>query len=340
MKLRLESLRSHLDKTLLPVYLVAGDETLLVEEAADAVRAAAGKAGFADREVLFAERGFDWSRLAEAGASLSLFGDRRVLDLRLPSPRPGHDGGKALKAWAAEPPADTLLLLVTSRLDRRSNPAWVKALARVGAVVEIQRVRPRALPEWIARRARERGRELSDEAAARLAERVEGNLLAAAQEIEKLALLTEPGRVDWPTVREAAAGGARYDVYALADAALAGEAARALAVLSGLDAEGVASALVLWALVRDIRILAKAAVEVDQGRPAGPALAAALWRRPQLERALRRLGRGASRRLLMMAAETDRIIKGPRHDESWPALESLTARLAGIETLPDGARAA
>ncbi|HET6725417.1 MAG TPA: DNA polymerase III subunit delta [Gammaproteobacteria bacterium] len=342
MKLRPEGLAAHLKKTLLPVYLLAGDETLLVQEAADAVRAAARDAGYEDREVLFAERGFDWSRLAEAGASLSLFASRRILELRLPSNSPGRDGGQALADYAAAPAEDTLLLVIAPRLDRR-GAAWAKAMDAAGATVEVWPVKVAALPRWIAGRARSRGLDLTDDAATVLAERVEGNLLAAAQEIDKLALLTGPGRVDLAAVQQAVGASARYDIFGLVDAALSGNSARALAMLAGLKAEGTAPTLVLWALAREIRTLAAAAFEVDQGKSAAQALAK-VWaqRRALVEGALRRLGRRASRHLLMRAAETDRIIKGPRHDESWPALNALVAMLAGAipATASDAGQAA
>ncbi|HET6655983.1 MAG TPA: DNA polymerase III subunit delta [Gammaproteobacteria bacterium] len=331
MKLRSEALAPHLKKTLLPVYLIAGDETLLVQEAADAVRAAARQDGFDTREILFAERGFNWSRLAEAGASLSLFASRQLLELRLPTGKPGREGGQAFADYAAAPPSDTLLLVIASKLDRGSrNASWVKALDQAGAVVEIWPVGRGELPKWIARRARTRDVQLEADAAELLAERVEGNLLAAAQEIDKLALLTGPGRVDVAAVQNAVAASARYDVFGFVDAALGGDSARALAMLDGLKAEGVEPTLVLWALTREIRTLANAAFEVSRGQSASQALAK-VWakRRSLVEGALRRLGRRASKGLLLRAAELDRIIKGPRHHEAWPALATLTAMLAG-----------
>ncbi|HET7588044.1 MAG TPA: DNA polymerase III subunit delta [Gammaproteobacteria bacterium] len=331
MKLRSEALALHLKKTLLPVYLIAGDETLLVQEAADAVRTAARQGGFDSREILFAERGFNWSRLAEAGASLSLFASRQLLELRLPTGKPGREGGQALADYAAAPPADTLLLVIASKLDKGSrNASWVKALEKAGGLVEIWPVGRGELPRWIAQRARTREVQLEADAAELLAERVEGNLLAAAQEIDKLALLTGPGRVDVAAVQNAVAASARYDVFGFVDAALAGNSARALAMLDGLKAEGVEPTLVLWALTREIRTLANAAFEVSRGQSAAQALAK-VWakRRSVVEGALRRLGRRASKGLLLRAGEVDRIIKGPRHDEAWPALAMLTAMLAG-----------
>ncbi|HET7306860.1 MAG TPA: DNA polymerase III subunit delta [Gammaproteobacteria bacterium] len=332
MKLRAEALAAHLKKTLLPIYLIAGDETLLVQEAADAVRAAARADGFTDRDILFAERGFDWGRLAAAGASLSLFASRQLLELRLPSGKPGRDGGEALANYAAAPPPDTLLLVIAPKLDRRGGgAAWLKALDNAGAVLEIWPVGAGELPRWIAQRARGRGLQLDDDAARLLAERVEGNLLAAAQEVDKLVLSVGPGHVGLAAVQAAVSASARYDVFGLVDAALGGNSVRALAMLAGLKAEGVAPTLVLWALTRDIRILADAAFDAGSGKSVAQALGK-VWptkRRALVEGALRRLGRRASGRLLMRAAEADRIIKGPRHAESWSVLTALVAMLAG-----------
>lgn len=332
LKLRAEALADHLKAGLSPIYLIAGDEPLLVQEAGDAIRAAARDAGFADREILFAERGFDWSRLAQAGANLSLFASRQIIELRLPSGRPGRDGAKAIADYAAAPPADTLLLIVAPKLERSSREAaWVKVLAQAGAMVEIWPVERGKLPGWIARRARTHGLELTRDAAMLLAERVEGNLLAAAQEIDKLALLASGGPVDVEAVKAAVAASARYDVFGCVDAALAGDGARALAMLGGLKAEGTEPTLVLWALVRDIRTLAGAGFDAARGRSASRALAGTWARRRQLlEQALRRLGPAACARLLLSAAGTDRVIKGPRHKESWEALAALVAMLAGI----------
>lgn len=335
MKLKAEALHAHLKKTQLPVYFITGDETLLVDETADALRKAARDAGFDNREVLFAERGFDWGHLARAGASLSLFSSRQLLELRLPTGKPGREGGRALVDYMASAPDDTLLIIIAPKLDRRSrDAAWVKAIDKVGAVITIWSIDYDRLPQWIAERARNVGLELSIDAANVLAERVEGNLLAAAQEIDKLTLLVDPGPVGVSQVQEAVAASARYDVFGLADAALGGDGARALTMLAGLKAEGVAPALVLWALTRDIRIMAHVSFDVAGGRPARKALAdKRLWKKKHslVESALRRLGRRSSERLLLHAGATDRIIKGPRHGEAWLMLRHLTAMLAGVE---------
>jgi DNA polymerase-3 subunit delta len=329
LKLRSEALSNHLAKQLLPVYLLAGDETLLVQEAADAIRAAARKAGFADRELLFAERGFDWAELTTAGASLSLFASKRLIELRLKSSRPGADGAAALAAYAAAPSPDNLLLIVAPKFERGvREAAWVKAVADAGAVIEIWPVERTRLPEWLTARARARGLVLDPDAAALISDRVEGNLLAAAQEIDKLALIAS-GPVDAEAAQAAVGASARYDVFGCVDTALEGDAPRALAMLAGLRAEGTEPTLIAWALARDIRLLAHAALEAAQRRPATAFPGTWPKRRPLLQAALKRLGIRAAITLLLHAATADRIVKGQPQGKPWETLAQLVAMLAG-----------
>ena len=239
-QVRVDQFAAQLKGDLAPVYFIYGDETLLVNECADAVRAAARQRGYSDRQVFSVESGFDWNSLLAASDSLSLFSERRILELRLPTGKPGKEGAGVLRAYAERPPEDTLLLVVSAKLEpaaRRSK--WVRALDKAGVSVPVWPVEPAQLPAWIDRRMRAHGMQPSRDALQLLAERVEGNLLAADQEIEKLYLLHGSGSLDLETVTELVADSARYDIFGLVDAALAGDAVYAQRILGGLRAEGV-----------------------------------------------------------------------------------------------------
>jgi DNA polymerase-3 subunit delta len=325
-----------LEAGLRPAYLVSGDEPLLIDEAADAIRAAARAAGFTERSVFFIERSFAWEDLRHAAQSLSLFAERRILELRMPTGKP--DKGAALLADLAEnPPPDVLSLVVTGKLDRKSaDAAWVQAFAARGAWITVRPVGPAELPAWLVARARGRGAVLDAAAAQLIADRVEGNLLAASQEIDTLVLLADGARIDADLVLRAVGHSARYDVFQVAEAAAAGQAGRALQVLRGLKSEGVEPPLILWALVREIRGLWQAAernrlqsTQRSAWNQAAVPSAAALARLP-------RLSLGA---LLAEASLTDRIVKGLAAGDAWLALTGLTAMLAGaLQPNPVSAR--
>lgn len=334
MKLSLQQLEPRLRRELLPVWVLTGDEPLQMEEGADAIRAAARQAGYTEREVHHVERGFDWNGLSASAGSLSLFGDRKLVEIRLRSGTPGDAGSRALRAWAENPPADTLLLLILPKVDKRTlSTAWMKALDRVGAVVQVWPVEGKALLAWIRTRMLAADLQPAPEAVRLLAERVEGNLLAAAQEIEKLRLLTGGGRVEAETVARAVADSARFDIFGLVDTALAGEAGRCVRILDGLRAEGVAPPLVLWAFVREIRSLAGISSRIAAGERLDPVLRAArVWdkRRPAVLHALHtHRGPRAWQRLLRLAARAERVIKGAEPGNPWDELVQLGLSLAG-----------
>ena len=314
MRLRLEALTARLGADLSPVYAIHGNEPLLASEAADAVRLAARKAGYAEREVFFAARGFDWSELRNAAASLSLFGGRKVIDLRIPTGKPGADGGTAIEAYCAKPNPDNLLLVTMPELDwKAQKSAWFAALERCGMVVEALPVERARLPDWIKTRLASNGQRASREVLEFLADRVEGNLLAAHQEVQKLALLLPPGELDPDAVRLAVANVARYDVAQLGEALLRGDLARYARVLEGLRGEGEAPTYVLWQLAEELRALAR----IHAGLAAGRALEA-LFRENRVWRNKEALVRGALKRLprahlqagLARTAAIDRSIKG------------------------------
>ncbi|CAN5290561.1 DNA polymerase III subunit delta [soil metagenome] len=332
MKISPDQLPGRLARGLAPVYLVAGDEPLLVMEACDAIRGTARAAGFSERELIVAERGYNWTALEGRSANLSLFAAKRILEIRLPTGKPGSEGAAALARLAEGGLDDTLLLVVTPKLEGGARlPAWAKSLDRAGAFIQVWPVDASRLPRWIDTRMRARGLHPAREAVELLAERVEGNLLAADQEIEKLLLLAGPGAVDVDAVRRVVADSARFDVWQLVDAALIGEAARALRILEGLRAEGVEPVFILWALVRELRALATAASEMKTGRTAEQAVAAArVWpkRRSLVRQALMRHDAASASALVSSSAHADQVLKGCRPGLSWEQLSRLVAGLS------------
>ena len=340
MKLHGRQLGGHLSRELAPVYLVTGDEPLLVGEAGAAIRACAQRAGFEQRDYYVVERGFDWQALTAGADNLSLFASRRIVELNLPAPRPGDAGGRALRALAQRPDPDRLLLIATAKLDSAaSRSAWVKAIDANGVVVQVWPVERPQLPAWIRQRAGSLGLRLSAAAAELMADRVEGNLLAADQEIRKLVLLLGPGAADDDAVRDAVASNPRFDVFRFADALLAGRAGRALRILDGLRAEGAAPSLVLWAISRDLSLLAR----IKSGGRNGADVASALtrlgvWRRrqPLVRSSLGRFQPPDLTKLIVQAAEADRVIKGVLPGNPWQHLTRLVVAVLGRS---DGARA-
>lgn len=341
MQIQPEQFESRLRGELANVYFISGDDPLRVTEAADAVRSRARASGFDEREVLTVTAGFDWNSLAAAAGSLSLFAARRVIDLRLPGGKPGEAGAKALRAYAEAPPEDTLLLITSGKLEPAARKSrWVEALDRVGVVVFVWPLDNRQLPAWVRTRMQRRGLEATPEAAALLAERVEGNLLACVQEIDKLYLLQGAGRVDARDIASAVADSARFDVYDLVDTALAGDGARGMRILNGLQGEGVAPAVVLWALARDLRQLAAMAQALAGGQVLPQVLARfKVWqsRGTTFSRALQRLSGAACNRLLRRCALIDRVIKGQEAGNAWDELLQLTLWIAGVNAIPTGA---
>ena len=328
MRVNPEQLPESLKKGLAAAYLVSGDEPLLIGEAADAIRAAARAAGFADRQVFFIERGFDWDEVKTATQSLSLFADRRVFELRLPTGKPDK-GAAVVAALATDPPPDSITLVLTEKLDKKTSEApWVQAFQQRGVWVPVRQVTPAELPAWIAARARRLGLDLQPAAAQLIADRVEGNLLAAKQELEKLGLLAAGKTVDVPFVMQSVGDSARYNVYQLAEAAAGGDAARALHVLSGLRGEGVEPTLIVWALVRELRGLWQAR---ERNRLRSNERGSA-WNlaSPPSPRALARAASLPLDALLLQAAEADRVLKGLQSGDPWTAITGLVAGLAGV----------
>jgi DNA polymerase-3 subunit delta len=332
MRLRPEQLGRHLQQQLLPVYVITGDEELLVQECCDQVRGAAREGGCGEREVHDAGlNGFSWQDLLAGAASMSLFAERRLVELRLPSGKPGKEGGKALCDYLALASGDDVLLLRAGRIDRQStNSKWFKALDAAGAVVQVWPVRPDELPRWLQQRLGDAGLDIDREALALLCDRVEGNLLAAVQEVEKLKLLAEGSHVGVDTVTASVADSARFNLFDLPDAALRGDARGSLRLLQGLRATGTEPLTALWALEKDLRLLCAAREDCDRGAGAGQALSArGVWnsRLPQLQAALARHDEASLTDLLQQAVAVDGSIKGYADGRPWDRLERLVVDL-------------
>lgn len=330
MQLAATQLGAHLGKGLRSLYTVHGDEPLLAQEAADAIRAAARAAGYTERSShTVAGAHFDWSAVLAAGGSLSLFADRQIVEIRIPSGKPGKDGSVALQqiAEAADGNDSTLTLVFLPRLDKMTRSgAWFAALEGHGVTIQVDPVERAALPQWIAQRLAQQGQRVKtgEEGQRTLqffADRVEGNLLAAHQEIQKLALLHPPGELGWEQVEAAVNNVARYDVFKLSEAVLAGNAPRVARMLEGLQAEGEAEVLVHYTLAEDIRALKRVKDAMDAGRPLPMALREnRIWgpRERAFERVLPRLDARLLTRLLRAAHTVDGIVKGLKQPD-WPA---------------------
>lgn len=333
MLLKAAQLEAHLAKQLAPVYAIHGAEPLLVIEAADAVRAAARKRGFDEREVFFgAARNFDWSELRNAGASMSLFGGRKIIDLRLPTGKPGTDGAAAIEAWCADPNPDNVLLLTLPELDwKTKKAAWVNAFAAAGVLVEAPPVGRAQLPAWISARLAANGQRAGREVLEYLADRVEGNLLAAHQEVQKLALLAPQGELSPEAVRDAIADVARYDVDGAGAALMAGDLARYAKVLDGLRGEGEQPTYLLWVISESVRLLLRLKEGLAASRPLGELLREnRVWgeREQPVKAALQRVSRQALRRALSRCAAIDRCIKGLGAGSPWDEFLKLGLELA------------
>lgn len=341
MQLKLDSLAAHLDSriktgALAPIYVVSGDEPLLSLEAQDAIRAAARKTGAEEREVLHADARWDWSLLNGATQSLSLFATRKLTELRLPTGKPGKEGAEALKALAQSAADSTLVLLALPRLERAAREsAWAVALERAGVWVDIPKVERHELGTWISRRLARQQQQITSEALDFICERVEGNLLAAHQEIMKLGLLYPAGELGLDQVSDAVLNVARYEVFGLPAVLLSGDLPRALRMLDGLRAEGEALPLIVWSIAEELRTLIRVKAAINAGRPfAMAARDNRLWgpRQDLIQRALPRLNEQQLTRLLARCTEIDRLSKGLRSrssdSDAWLELADVAVALA------------
>jgi DNA polymerase III subunit delta len=332
-RLTTEQLPRELDRGVRPLYTVYGAETLLALEAADRIRATARAAGYAEREVLTVEPEFDWADLRLAGRSLSLFGSRRVLELRIPSGKPGPEGAAAIEAYVRDLPPDTVTLVVLPEMDWRAvKAAWFTALGSAGVLVAATLVPRAELPRWIAGRLARQGQSADDATLRFIADRVEGNLLAARQEVEKLALLCPPGPLAVADVEQAVLDVARYDPFALGEALFAEDLGYLGRMLRGLEGEGVAAPMVLWAVAEEVRAVARVATRLAAGDSEQAALKAVkVWgpRQARVARAARRVPLAQLEDALLAASDIDLIVKGLKRGDPWRELGRLALAVAG-----------
>ena len=337
-QLKLPHLRSHLEKTLAAVYVLHGDEPLLLLEAAQSIRDAARQQGYAEREVMVADAGFDWQMVTAANMSMSLFGSKRVVDLRLPTGKPGTEGARVLEEVGGNPSPDNVLLITSPRLDRTAlGSGWYAALEAAGVAVEIWPIERDELPAWIGQRLARNRQRAANDVLQYLADLTEGNLLAAQQEIDKLALLLAEGEITQDAVDSVVANVARYHTAGLSEALLNGDAERLCRILAGLEAEGEGLQFVLWQLTEDTHALLGIAQAVRDGQSVQTALRGArVWgkRQAAMERAARNVDGRALARLIPELARVDRVSKGIGKGDPWDETREYALRF--VRTLAAG----
>jgi DNA polymerase-3 subunit delta len=343
MRITTEQLQQHLSRDIKPLYTVYGDEPLLALEASDRIRASVRAQGYTEREVLTVESGFKWSELAMAASAQSLFATRKLLELRIPNGKPGTEGSAALQAYCKRVPEDTVTLVQLPGLDwRTQKSAWFEALDGAGLTVESRVVQRKALPQWLAGRLKAQQQDADNDTLDFIADRVEGNLMAAYQEVQKLALLFPAGRLGYEQVREAVLDVARYDVFDVGEVMLEGDAARLARTLEGLKGEGAAPPLVLWALTNEIRALGKVLSGTASGRPAAALVREAGVRGPAhqslMQASYTRFTAAQIDEALRHAAAVDRMIKGLAKGDLWDELLQLALRFSQRKPAGPGVR--
>ena len=331
MKLRPEQRHEHLRKGPASVYLVTGDEPLQLLEAADDIRRSAREHGYSERQVMEADQRFDWNSLGQEADALSLFSELRLIDLRVPGGKPGREGGQAICDYLERPASDTLLLITMPRLDAsRQRSKWFKAIEKKGVVVQVWPVKAEQMPGWIKNRAQHHGLQLSYDAARLLAQHTEGNLLAAAQELDKLRLNYGVGNLGIDQVMDSVSGHAHYTVFELVDAALAGDTVRAVRIIRSLRAEGSPQPVVLWALGREVRLLAEIAEAMQLREPLAAVFSKhGVWKTRQqaVTDCVHRISLARCHQMLHLLARIDDTIKGRPGLDPWLQMEQLVLRM-------------
>ena len=330
MQIKPNQLPHQLQKNIAPLYTLFGNEPLLIAEATDLIRASATQQNYTEREVFTVDHRFDWNELQQANNNLSLFGDKRVMDIRIPSGKPGREGGKAIEAYCQTLPQDTITLITLPRIDKQGQSTkWFKALEKTGVTVPFYPIDRAQLPAWIEQRLIKQQQSTNTEILQFLADSVEGNLLAAHQEISKLALLYPVGKLSFEQVKDAVLEVARYDVFKLSEAMIAGNTARYVRILEELKGEGTAPPLILATLAEQIRSLLLIRKGLDTGKPMMQLMREArVWgeRQRLMENAARRIGIKSLTNALLLAAKIDRISKGVAMGDTWDELIQLGFR--------------
>ena len=330
MNVRPDQLQSVITRSVYPVYMVSGDEPLQQMESLDMIRSYLREHDFSEREVLDVDAQFDWQRLMEDAASMSLFATRRIVELRLPSGKPGRQGSQALKDYLERPPEDTVLIVNAGKIDGSAKKsAWFKSIDQNGIVVQCWPVPVDRLSGWLSQRFKMRDMEADADVLSYISQHVEGNLLAADQEIEKLYLLLGPGKISYADVAEAVTSQSRYSVFELVDMLLTGNTSRVIKILAGLKAEGVVPVVVNWALAKDIRLLSQ--VAADMSSAAFILKRSGVWesRVAMFKSCLSRHRQRSFDMMLKRCAYIDAISKGMIDANAWDEIETLCVRLAG-----------
>ncbi|NOQ89908.1 MAG: DNA polymerase III subunit delta [Gammaproteobacteria bacterium] len=330
MNVRPDQLQSAIDKTIYPVYMVSGDEPLQQMESLDLIRSFLRKKAFDEREVLDVDAQFDWQRLSDEAASMSLFATRRIVELRLPSGKPGRHGSQALKEYLARPPEDTVLIINAGKIDGNSKKSeWFKSVDQNGLVVQCWPVPVEKLSFWLKQRFSLRDMDADNDVLAYISQHVEGNLLAADQEIEKLFMLLGPGKISYADVAEAVTSQSRYSVFELVDMFLSGNPKRVIKIIAGLKAEGVVPVVINWALAKDIRLLAQASQDVSSAdlllKRSG------VWqnRMMMFKSCMSRHTQRTFHLMLKRCSYIDAVSKGMIDANVWDEIETVCVRLAG-----------
>ncbi|MGR8978588.1 MAG: DNA polymerase III subunit delta [Gammaproteobacteria bacterium] len=337
MRLKPDQLMRHLAQSLAPVYLISGDEPQQLMELADAVRIAGKNAGFEAREIFSGDTGFEWGAFLASACSGSVFSDKKIVDLRLPGASPGADGSKALIRYCESLPEDTLLLVSTGKIASESTKSrWFQALDKAGVVIQVWPLEGQALLDWLQQKMLVRGMQVELDGVKALASRIEGNLPAAVQEIEKLFILFGAGRLSRQQIIDAVSDNSRFDVYKLTDSVLAGNLNRVFKIMSVLQAEGTAAPIVLWALTREARTLIKFRQALEQGRNRDMAYKECQIRdnrKPLIADASNRLPPRDLEKILIQSAKADRQIKGQEQGDPWETLLAICIAFASQRNL-------
>lgn len=338
MKVNLNDLGSALSQQLRAIYVVSGDEPLQLNEACDEIRAAAKSQGYTERHVLYVDKNFDWEQFLAISNSMSLFAERQLIELRMPGSKPGDKGARVLAEYAENPSPDSVVMIVSGKIEKQAQRSkWFTQVEKNAVFVQVWPIELSQLAGWIQRRARSKGMKLTPSAVQFMVERVEGNMLAASQELDKLYLLHGKVEIDDHAVAEAVSDSARYDLFGFVDTTLSGDTKRVARVLQGLRGEGVEPVLVIWALTRELRSLIPLAASVANGmRPEQAVAQPSIWpkRKPLVLAALKRHTVSDLQQILRQASKIDRIIKGLSAGNVWDELLQLSLALAGVKLFP------
>ncbi len=333
MRLNLAQLKGHLNQGLKPIYLITGDEALQTGEAGDNIRLSAKNAGYLNREIFSVEGNFNWNQVSFAADNLSIFADKKIIDIRIPSAKLGIEGTKMITAYCQQPADDTLLLISIAKLTSASlKSRWVKAIEKIGVVVQVWPLTGQDLISWLQQRLLQRGLQLDKTGIRILASRIEGNLLAASQEIEKLYILYGKGSLTTVQVQAVVADSSRFDVFNLTDALLSGRVNRAIKILHGLRAEGIVAPVVLWALTRELRCLLELKMSTNKEQVFRKHH---IWdkRKPLINKALMRLNLVDLQQALILSAKADRQTKGQQAGDHWETLLAICLQLLSVKII-------